>query len=150
LLQDRKPCSLKTSSEVLFEGEPPSKTLLKRSDLKCNSLQQDLAMDRIEQSVGLLSGLPRGDITSGTRADKSPTDDRELRQMKKACQDFESIFIYMLLKTMRESLPKREISGQAEGIYVSIGDQELARSIASGRGIGLGNMLFEQLKTRIR
>ena len=107
-------------------------------------------MDRIEQSLGLPVKPSRGGKPLVTQGGKSLTTDREVRQLKKACQDFESIFIYTLLKTMRESLPKGEASSQAQGIYTSIGDQELARSIASGSGIGMGNMLFEQLKTRIQ
>jgi flagellar protein FlgJ len=73
----------------------------------------------------------------------------ELQGLKKACRDFESIFVYTLLKTMRASLPKSEGDDTRREMYTSIGDLELARSIAHGRGLGLGDLLFEELRQKV-
>ena len=75
--------------------------------------------------------------------------DPHLHTLKKTCRDFESIFVYTLLKTMRASLPKPEGDDTRKEMYTSIGDLELARSIAHGRGIGLGDLLFEQLRQKV-
>jgi flagellar protein FlgJ len=73
----------------------------------------------------------------------------ELRALKRACKDFESIFMYTLLKTMRRSIPKSASSGTDAQMYTSIGDLELARFVAHGQGTGLGEMLFEHLREKV-
>ena len=74
----------------------------------------------------------------------------DLQALKKACRDFESIFVHTLLKSMRQSLPNSDMRSLSREIYTSVGDLELARSIAQGRGVGLGDLLFKQLKQRVR
>lgn len=67
-------------------------------------------------------------------------------KLKKACAEFESIFINNLLKTMRASIPKSTFlhGGLDEDIYTSMFDQEVARKMASGRGIGIGEQIYKQ------
>ena len=89
-------------------------------------------------------------MTEGKRVDDDHRDNADLAALEKVCKDFEAIFIHTLLKTMRKSLPKAEGSGWSRDMYTSIGDLELARSIAHGRGIGLGEVLFEQLKDKVQ
>ncbi len=51
---------------------------------------------------------------------------------------------------MRQSLPKPEEAGMGRDVYTSMGDLEVARFVAEGRGIGLGDLLFEQLRDTVR
>jgi flagellar protein FlgJ len=69
-------------------------------------------------------------------------------KLKKACADFESIFIYYILKSMRKSLPQNGLFGntQEQKIYKSMADQAMSENIASARGMGLGELLYDQLK----
>lgn len=71
--------------------------------------------------------------------------DAKLRQ---ACADFESIFIYYILKSMRKSLPQNGLfdNTQEHKVYKSIADQAMSENIARGRGMGLGELLYNQLK----
>jgi len=72
----------------------------------------------------------------------------ELKKLKKACADFESIFTYQLLKTMRQSIPqsKMGMSNYGRDTYTTIVDQKLAESIsARENGIGLKKVLYDQL-----
>ena len=68
-------------------------------------------------------------------------------QLKKACADFESIFIYYILKSMRKSMPQNDLLGntQEQEVYKSMADQALSENIARGRGMGLGKLLYNQL-----
>ena len=97
-------------------------------------------------SQGSLSTTP---MTRSRKAEDQLTSSSDRAALEKVCKDFESIFLYTLLKTMRQSLPKTDGTGRSRDMYTSMGDLELARSIAHGRGIGLGEMLFEQLRNRI-
>jgi flagellar protein FlgJ len=72
----------------------------------------------------------------------------ELQKIKKACKDFESIFTYQLLKTMRQTVPKGTSAASLSGkdTYNMIMDQKVAEDLSKrGNGLGLQKMLFEQL-----
>jgi len=71
--------------------------------------------------------------------------DAKLRQ---ACADFESIFIHYVLKSMRNSLPQNGLfeNSQEQKVYKSMADQAMSENIARGRGMGLGELLYSQLK----
>jgi peptidoglycan hydrolase FlgJ len=72
----------------------------------------------------------------------------EKQALRKACQEFESLFTEQLLAVMRKSVPKSDLLGdrKEEDLYMSLFDQELAVQLSKGRGMGLADMLFEQLK----
>jgi Rod binding domain-containing protein len=69
------------------------------------------------------------------------------RKLKEAVEEFESLFIYYILKRMRATIPKDGYPGsrRQQEIYDSMLDQELARHLAAGGGIGLSRLLFRQL-----
>jgi murein DD-endopeptidase MepM/ murein hydrolase activator NlpD len=68
--------------------------------------------------------------------------------IRKACKDFESIFTYELLKSMRRTIEKCDLfhGGQAEEIYESMLDQELAKNIAGNGSSSISELLYQQLK----
>lgn len=69
------------------------------------------------------------------------------KKLKKLTADFESVFLYYVLKTMRDTVPKSGfIDGKnGEEIYRSMMDQEVAKSMADKRESGISDMLFKQL-----
>jgi flagellar protein FlgJ len=72
----------------------------------------------------------------------------DLQKLKKACKDFESIFTYYLLKTMRHTIPENSKSSGLSGkdTYNMIMDQKVAEELSGkGNGLGLQKMLFKQL-----
>ena len=72
----------------------------------------------------------------------------EANRLKRTCEEFESLFLTYLLKSMRDTVSKDGPFGTSnEGAMVrSMLDEYLALDIARGGGIGLGAMLFELLK----
>jgi peptidoglycan hydrolase FlgJ len=73
-------------------------------------------------------------------------------RLKKACADFESIFIRQIFQSMRQTLPEGGFikGGPEKEIFQSLFDEELSKKIAGGRGWGLGEMLYKQLLERRR
>lgn len=75
---------------------------------------------------------------------------KELARLKAVTQDFESIFLGYMMKTMRQTVPKAGFWGsdkdQADQIFTEMRDDELAKGMAKAGGIGLGKMLEQQLK----
>lgn len=71
-------------------------------------------------------------------------------KLRKACQDFEAVFIGQIWKQMRSSVPKDGMlhSKEEEG-YVSMFDQELSVKMARSGGIGLSDMLYANLSERL-
>jgi peptidoglycan hydrolase FlgJ len=70
------------------------------------------------------------------------------QKIKKACKDFESIFTYYLLKTMRETVPKGTSVGSSSGkdTYYMLMDQKVSEEMSNkGTGLGLQKILYEQL-----
>jgi len=69
------------------------------------------------------------------------------KKLKKACADFESIFISYMLKTMRRTIPQSGLNNfPGKDIYDTMIDQKVAEDLAKrGGGIGLQEMLLRQL-----
>lgn len=67
----------------------------------------------------------------------------------KVAREFESLFIGMMLQSMRSTVGKDSLAGGGHGeeVYRSLLDQEYANAMASGSGIGLRKLIEEQLVT---
>jgi flagellar protein FlgJ len=70
------------------------------------------------------------------------------KSLEQTCREMESLFIFQLLKQMRATVDKSGFldGGSAEEIYTSMLDSEIAKEISSGRGIGLGELLYRHLQ----
>lgn len=65
--------------------------------------------------------------------------------VKKAAQQFEALFMQMVLKSMREALPKSGmLDSTAQEMYTGMLDQQLATKVAAS-GTGLADMIAKQL-----
>jgi flagellar protein FlgJ len=69
------------------------------------------------------------------------------KPLEKACHDFESIFVNLMLQEMRRTVPKDDLlnGGPADEIYTSMMDSEVAKALTQQRGLGLAGMLYRQL-----
>ncbi len=75
------------------------------------------------------------------------SDEKELRE---ACQGFETVFLAKLWQIMRSSVPKEGyLHSPQEDQYMSMFDHELAQKLSHNGGIGLGDLLFDQLKDQL-
>jgi peptidoglycan hydrolase FlgJ len=75
------------------------------------------------------------------------TSDRETLAARKVAKEFETLFVGMMLKSMRETVGKDKLTdgGHGEEIYRSLLDQEYAKSMTENGGVGLSAMLERQL-----
>ncbi|MBU3948932.1 MAG: rod-binding protein [Proteobacteria bacterium] len=71
-------------------------------------------------------------------------------KLKKTCQDFESIFLTYMLKTMRAGVTESGLTDKSHesNMIYAMYDEKLSEEMAGNGGMGLANMLFEQLKDR--
>lgn len=81
------------------------------------------------------------------RLRNDPSKEQKLRE---ACEGFESIFVQKMWEQMRATLPKEGyLHSKEEEFWQSMFDQELAKKMTSAGGIGLADMIYEQLSTRL-
>jgi len=94
-------------------------------------VRQKLAMDEV-----------RRNLESGGKDDS---------KLKEASQGFETIFISKLWEQMRQSVPKEGyLHSREEDMYLSMFDRELAQKMSESGGIGLGQMLYDELKDQLQ
>lgn len=88
-------------------------------------------------------------LNSATGTGKATPDSARQRdmQLKKACRDFESVLVNYMMKQMRQTVSKSSLVGtsQAEQMYTSMLDGEVAKNISQARGIGLASILYQQM-----
>ena len=101
----------------------------------------------------MASPLDARTATAGIAADSRTLDrlrttarDDPRAALQGAAKQFEAVFVNMLLKSMRESLPQDgPFQSETTRMYTGMLDQQLAQDIA-GKGIGLADMLVKQLQ----
>ncbi len=84
------------------------------------------------------------------RSNLQPEKGMDEAKLRKACQDFEAVFIGQIWKQMRSSVPKDGmLHSKEEESYLSMFDQELSVKMAGSGGIGLSEMLYANLSERL-
>lgn len=78
---------------------------------------------------------------------KKAYDDKDKKELKKVCQQFEQMFMGMMLKQMRASIPKADSSENkfAQQTFQDMLDDKYTEEASSGKGIGLSDMLYKNL-----
>jgi flagellar protein FlgJ len=68
------------------------------------------------------------------------------KALKAAAQQFEALFVQMVLKSMRDATPKEGMfDNEQSRMYESLLDQQLAQVMSSKKGIGLASVIERQL-----
>lgn len=73
--------------------------------------------------------------------------DQGKESVRAAAQQFESYFLQMMLRTMRQTLSQDGLfDSQETRMFSEMFDQQVAQNIAKTRGLGLADMLVEQMQ----
>jgi len=84
--------------------------------------------------------------TSGLASLKKAAAANDPKALREAARQFESLFTRMMLKSMRDASPGDSMfDSQETGFYRDMYDDQLAVHLSSGKGMGLAEMLVEQL-----
>ena len=83
-------------------------------------------------------------VESAARKAANGRDDTELRN---ACVKFEEIFLQMMYKNMKNTVPKSGLvsKGLANNVFESMLDEKLMEEASQAGGIGLADVLYRQL-----
>ena len=79
---------------------------------------------------------------------KGVTNDAKLRE---TASEFEAIFIQQMLKSMRKTSLESDLLPKSEGekIFRSMLDEQYAKLSAKSGSLGLGQMIYHQLKSNL-
>ena len=98
---------------------------------------QDSELVQLKSQVDRL----RGDLAPGASKEK---------KLREACTKFEAVFIGKLWEQMRATVPKNGyLNSPQEDMYRSMFDRDFSEKMAKDGGIGLGDMLYGQLKGQL-
>jgi murein DD-endopeptidase MepM/ murein hydrolase activator NlpD len=76
-----------------------------------------------------------------------PEQNKREAKLREASQDFEAIFLHQLLKQMRSTVPKEGLlHSRDKEFWQSHFDAEMSVLLARAGGIGLGEIIFQQLR----
>ena len=87
------------------------------------------------------------------KKDAAPADAAAKRDadLKKACRGFEGMFLGIMYKAMRQTVPEDKLFGETNGqkIFQDMRDEELMKRVAESGGIGLADMMYRQLSPQV-
>jgi flagellar protein FlgJ len=84
---------------------------------------------------------------------EAPETDKKNSELMEACQEFESILVGQILSTMHEASLKSGLmeenslfgGGSQNQMFTQMLDDEIGKSVSHEQGLGLANLLYEQL-----
>ena len=88
----------------------------------------------------------KADVTKNHAVNESAKSKQDAA-LKEACKGFEAMFLNMMYREMRATVPENDIikKSNAIKIFEDMRDTEMTKKIADGVGIGLGDLLYKQL-----
>ena len=101
----------------------------------------------------ILSPIDPRTILSASKPDLNlgQKKERDLESLRQSTREFEALYINEMFKAMRKTIPDGGLieKDTSHDIYQEMLDMERARGASEGKGIGLGNAMFEQLRYMI-
>ncbi len=91
------------------------------------------------------------DLKVGPQQAPVPTQDSRDRQLREAAQMYEQHFLQEMIKAMRATVDHSGLipESHAEQLFQQKLDHEYAEQWAQNGGIGLADMIYQQIKERI-
>jgi peptidoglycan hydrolase FlgJ len=104
-----------------------------------------MGMSAIDGSMNLATMNARSAVQG--RSLEAGLNPRDVGEIKKAAEEFESIFMELMLKAMRDTVPKEGLTsgGNAEDVYRGMLDSEYAKVMAGQHSSGLAETITRQL-----
>lgn len=78
---------------------------------------------------------------------RSALNDKNKKELKKVCQEFEAIMLNMMYKQMKATVPKTDLvpSHAGKDIFESMLDESLVQEASKRGSFGLAEVLYKQL-----
>ena len=75
------------------------------------------------------------------------TKKQDEKELKDACKQFEAYFLQQMFNEMKKTVPENTLVDKSPGreVYEDMLNQEYAKEASKGSGVGIAQMLYEQL-----
>ena len=96
---------------------------------------------------------PASEAAGYVRKNPVTAEDIEAKKLREACEGFEAMFLSMMYKQMRATVPESELFGKKSNaleIFEDMRDTELMNAAAKSGGIGIADMMYKQLTIKTR
>jgi peptidoglycan hydrolase FlgJ len=132
--------SQRLSGQTTAKPTPVLEDFLKTDSLKLSNKVIMMKMAFDPQILRPPMQTPKENVSTGNNQDS----------LKQLCQDFESLFINSLFQEMRKSVPDEGYLERSLGmnIFQEMMDMEVAGEMSRKGGLGLGRLLYEQLRDK--
>lgn len=98
----------------------------------------------ISTPTDISSGLAIDNQNLGTLRFNAHKD--STKALPKVAKQFEAIFVNMMLKSMRNTIPDDSLGNSKQTkMFTGLLDKQLAQTISQGHGLGLADMIIKQL-----
>lgn len=107
-------------------------------------------LDELQQKA---TTQPAAAATEQTSPHKISPEDLEAKKLREACEGFEAMFLSMMYKQMRATVPENDLFGKKSNaieIFEDMRDTELMNVAAKSGGIGIADMMYQQLTIKTR
>jgi flagellar protein FlgJ len=106
-------------------------------------------MTRESNSIGIQQNVDPTLQREKQVLEKAGSAGKSTAAAKKVSREFEALFVGLMLKSMRATVGKDELTGGGHGeeVYRSLLDQEYATAIAQQGSLGLGRLIEQQLES---
>ena len=77
---------------------------------------------------------------------------KNLQQLRQSTREFEALYIFEVYKSMRKNVPDGGLIQKSFSteLFQEMLDMEMARTAASGEGMGIGKKMYDQLKDHVK
>jgi flagellar protein FlgJ len=84
--------------------------------------------------------------------DDTKDKNQDSQKLMQACKELESVFVNMMFKNMRATVPSDGFIEKSFGreTFEGMLDEEIAKTIGKGQGIGLAQQMYKQLSRNIK
>lgn len=88
-----------------------------------------------------------GDLKLNKAEELGRSQSASQKELQEAAQQFEALFLQILLEEMRRTVPENDLFGdrRAEKLFQSMLDQELALHSSQAQSVGLAKLIYEQM-----
>jgi len=105
--------------------------------------------------ISTVSNVSQMNLTEVKKAEEAAAQARKAKQdekaLREACEGFESMFLQMMYKEMRNTVPENSLLGNsnAEKIWQSMLDTEMMDNVSKSGGVGLADLMMKQLSPQV-
>lgn len=113
---------------------------------KINPITTIPAMEQVKQAQELKQLKVAGENLEKTAGNADTSEGAS--KLKDACVQFEAMFLDLMYKEMRKTVPEDSLLGDsnADNILRSMHDTEMTKNLAQAGGVGLADMLYRQIQ----